>query len=173
MEFARGHFEQHVGARGRITVGDESWEVDGYGLRDHSWGPRWWQAPLWYRWLTANAGDNRGFMVSVVAGRNGSVRRSGVIFENGEYTPITSASIETEWVTEDRYHNLVRCVAETPRGQVKIDGRVRSLIPLRNRRGDEMTRISEGLTAWRWEGLTGYGMSEYLDQIIDGRPVGD
>src|SRR5438445_3576999 len=73
MEFARGHFEQHVGARGRITVGDESWEVDGYGLRDHSWGPRWWQAPLWYRWLTANAGDNRGFMVSVVAGRNGSV----------------------------------------------------------------------------------------------------
>ena len=26
--------------RGTITVGADSWDVDGYGLRDHSWGPR-------------------------------------------------------------------------------------------------------------------------------------
>jgi len=45
--FARGHYEQHVGARGVIRVGDEEWALDGYGLRDHSWGPRFWQAPWW------------------------------------------------------------------------------------------------------------------------------
>ena len=52
-----------------------------------------------------------------------------------------------------------------------------NLIPLRNRRtspeGEQLvTRISEGMTEWRWNGRTGYGLSEYLDQIVDGQPVG-
>ena len=35
------------------------------------------------------------------------------------------------------------------------------------------TRISEGLTRWRMEdGREGWGLSEYLDQIIDHQPVG-
>ena len=36
-----------------------------------------------------------------------------------------------------------------------------------------MTRISEGMTRWELEdGRIGYGLSEYLDQIIDDQPVG-
>lgn len=173
MEFARGHYEQHVGGRGTIALGERSFSIDGFGLRDHSWGPRYWQAPLWYRWLTANSGPDSGFMVSIVAGRDGGVRRTGMVFENGGYTPITDAKIETEWETEDRYHNKIRCLATTPDRDLEITGTVRSLIPLRNRRGGELTRISEGLTDWSWEGNAGYGMSEYLDQIVDGSPVGD
>jgi len=52
------------------------------------------------------------------------------------------------------------------------------MIPLRNRRttpdGEQLTtRISEGMTRWQVEGVgTGYGLSEYLDQIVDGVPVG-
>ena len=63
-EFAKGHYEQLVAGTGTIRVGDEEWDVDGYGLRDHSWGPRYWQAPWYYRWLTANFGDDFGFMAS-------------------------------------------------------------------------------------------------------------
>ena len=44
-EFAHGHYEQLVSARGSITVDDEEWVMAGFGLRDHSWGPRTWQAP--------------------------------------------------------------------------------------------------------------------------------
>ena len=52
-------------------------------------------------------------------------------------------------------------------------GEVLSLVPLRNRRDDKITRISEGMTRWRMaDGRVGYGLSEYLDQIVDGRPVG-
>jgi hypothetical protein len=47
-----------------------------------------------------------------------------------------------------------------------------SFIPLRNRREGKVTRIGEGLTEYSWEGKTGYGLSEYLDQIEDGQPVG-
>jgi hypothetical protein len=36
-----------------------------------------------------------------------------------------------------------------------------------------VTRISEGLTRWTTsDGRVGYGLSEYLDQIVDGAPVG-
>lgn len=38
--FAKAHYEQHVAAKGRFTVGDEVFEVSGFGLRDKSWGPR-------------------------------------------------------------------------------------------------------------------------------------
>ncbi len=95
-----------------------------------------------------------------------------MIFENGGYTPITDAKIETEWTSDDRYHDRIRCIAQTPDREVEIEGRVLSLIPLRNRREERVTRISEGLTEWRWEGKVGYGLSEYLDQIEDGQPVG-
>ena len=55
----------------------------------------------------------------------------------------------------------------------EITGSVLNLIPLRNRRttpeGEQLvTRISEGMTEWHWNGRSGYGLSEYLDQIVDG-----
>ena len=58
-----------------------------------------------------------------------------------------------------------------------VDGKVLSLIPLRNRRetpdGQQLnTRITEGMTEYHCDGHIGYGLSEYLDQIIDGKPSG-
>ena len=55
-----------------------------------------------------------------------------------------------------------------------------NLIPLRNRRDERVTRISEGLTRWELDralgddptATVGHGLSEYLDQIVDGNPVG-
>jgi hypothetical protein len=77
------------------------------------------------------------------------------------------------------YHQEIAATFRSTRtGQEwKITGKVMNLIPLRNRRttpeGEELlTRISEGITQWTTQdGRTGFGMSEYLDQIIDGRPV--
>ena len=54
----------------------------------------------------------------------------------------------------------------------KLLGEVMSLIPLRNHRNGAMTRISEGLTRWTTDDRVGFGLSEYLDQIVDGLPVG-
>jgi hypothetical protein len=177
-EFAKGHYEQHVGARGSIRLGDADWEIDAYGLRDHSWGPRFWQAPWWYRWLTGNCGEDFGFMLSIIASREASPRRGGIIFADGAYHPVKHCSIETGWRGDDHYHETITAVAATEEREYRIAGTVKSLIPLRNRRtapdGERMvTRISEGMTEWRVEGVgTGYGLSEYLDQIVGGVPVG-
>ena len=177
-EFAKGHCEQHVGARGEIVVGSERWEIDGYGLRDHSWGPRYWQAPWWYRWLTGNCGEDFGFMLNIIASRDGRRTRGGTVFVEGEYTTVQHCTIATRWRAEDSYHQTISALARTEEREYRITGNVLSLIPLRNRRatpdGEQLvTRICEGMTEWQVEGVgTGYGLSEYLDQIVDGTPVG-
>jgi len=175
--FARGHYEQHVGARGEIRVGDEAWPIDGYGLRDHSWGPRFWQAPWWYRWLTGNFGEDGGFVVSIVTRRDGEQMVGGVWLENNTYEPLERVELDTTWRTDDLYHDRIRATVATAADEHLIEGTVRSLIPLRNRRtspdGERLiTRISEGMTEWRVDGQVGFGLSEYLDQIVDGHPVG-
>ncbi len=176
--FARGHYEQHVGARGSVRVSDHEWSIDGYGLRDHSWGPRFWQAPWWYRWLTCNVGADFGFMLSIITGRDGRRRRSGMVFEGGAYHLVKDCRVTTEWDGPERYHQRIAASARTDDREYRIAGRVMNLIPLRNRRttpdGQTLTtRITEGMTEWKVEGRgTGYGLSEYLDQIVDGLPVG-
>ena len=58
--------------------------TDGLGLRDKSWGPRYWQAIWWYRWLTVNLGPDLGFGCTI-AGREGSEEReAGVLRRVGE-----------------------------------------------------------------------------------------
>jgi len=77
-----------------------------------------------------------------------------------------------------RYQTALRSHVVTESGAAyDVEGRVISLIPLRNRRttpeGKELTtRITEGMTEYRCDGQVGYGLSEYLDQIVDGRPSG-
>jgi hypothetical protein len=177
-EFARGHYEQLVGARGSIRVGEQEWDVDGYGLRDHSWGPRYWQAPWYYRWLTANFGADFGFMGSRIARQDGPGTRGGFVWENGELHLCDDFSIATEWQGDDHYHQAITATLRSKDKAWDVRGNVLSLIPLRNRRHDPegnllVTRISEGMTEWRLDdGRVGFGLSEYLDQLIDGRPVG-
>src|SRR5262249_58400528 len=129
----RGQWEQHGGAWGGGRVGDEEWEVDGFGLRDHSWGPRYWQSPWWYRWLTANFGEEFGFVISIVTSREGGQRIGGVVLEDGEYRTIDDAKIETEWRGADSYHQERRAVAHTADPHYEIEGSALSLTPPRNR----------------------------------------
>jgi hypothetical protein len=178
-EFAKGHYEQLGHGQGHITVGDTTWPIDGYGLRDHSWGPRYWQAPWYYRWLTANFGSEFGFMLSRIARRDSDGTRGGFVWDGERMHLCDHAELSSEWSEGEPYHERIDARLRASGGEGAdplewhVTGRVLNLIPLRNRREGLVTRISEGLTEWTLEdGRTGYGLSEYLDQIIDGQPVG-
>lgn len=183
-EFAKGHYEQLVEATGTIRVGEDTWQIDGFGLRDHSWGPRYWQAPWYYRWLTGNVSRDFGFMASRVARRDGPGTRGGFVWEDGTLHLCDHVEVSTETRGDEQFHQRVTAVIRSSRSdrEWRITGDALGLIPLRNRRQTPegewlMTRISEAMTRWTvhsgpYEGSTGYGMSEYLDQIIDGAPVG-
>jgi hypothetical protein len=175
-EFARGHYEQLVSATGSITVDDEEWAMAGFGLRDHSWGPRTWQAPWYYRWLTANFGAEFGFMASRIARRDSDGFRGGFVWDGEEIVPTQGTTVRTDWTTDGSYHRTVdvefRSAKDGDDRSWQVHGEVLNLIPLRNHRNGAMTRISEGLTRWTSGDRVGFGLSEYLDQIVDGLPVG-
>jgi len=174
--FARGHTEQHTRARGSIRVGDETFPIDGLGLRDHSWGPRYWQAIYWYRWLPMNFSEDFAMMISITCRPGEAPRAGGMVLRDGEYVMIRNARIETVY-DEHQCQETLRAWASTDEREYEVTGRVMSLIPLRNRRhtpdGEELvTRITEGMTEYTCDAQVGYGLSEYLDQIVDGEPVG-
>jgi len=122
---------------------------------------------------------NFALMLSIVSpdGSGEKVRRAGMVLEGDEYKLIDDCRIETIWDESD-YQTGMRCWARTSDGnEYEIDGEVISLIPLRNRRktpdGENLlTRITEAMTRYRCNGEVGIGMSEYLDQIQNGRPTG-
>lgn len=174
--FAKAHYEQHTTSSGVIRVGDETLEISGIGLRDKSWGPRYWQALSWYRWLPISFGPDFAMMMSIIGDDEGGARRGGMVLVDGEYHPIRHYEIESEW--DDRgYQTAMRCRAQTDHDTYEVEGEVISLIPLRNRRtapdGTQLvTRITEAMTRYTCNGERGIGMSEYLDQVVDGRPIG-
>ncbi|MDO8389952.1 MAG: hypothetical protein Q7V57_05650 [Actinomycetota bacterium] len=183
-EFAKGHYEQLVEATGTIRVGDREWQINGFGLRDHSWGPRYWQAPWYYRWLTANVDRDFGFMASRVATKDGPGTRGGFVWENGQLHLCDHVELRTVTRGDEAYHQSIEGLIRSTKSdrEWRFTGEVIDLIPLRNRRqGPDgqwlTTRISEGMTRWTvqsgpFAGRVGHGLSEYLDQIIDGGPVG-
>jgi hypothetical protein len=173
--FAKAHYEQHTAVTGTIRVGDEAIELEGLGLRDKSWGPRYWQAISWYRWLPMVFTPEFAMMLSIVDNA-GSQRRGGMVLDGDEYHVIRECQVESDY-DDDGYQTAMRCRARTDHAEYDVTGEVISLIPLRNRRttpdGDQLhTRITEAMTRFECAGHTGVGMSEYLDQIVDGRPVG-
>jgi hypothetical protein len=166
-DFARGHFEQHGQATGRITIDGAQHEIAGFGLRDRSWGPRTWQALERYRWLTMNFGPDAGIAAALITERTGREVHGGYVYRAGEPNrPIERVEIETRY--ENDLHSGVTAILHPAGGPPeRIEGRVMTMVPLRNRRGGVTTRIAEGLTEWSWGDRVGYGWSEYLDHPND------
>ncbi len=177
--FARGHTEQHMAITGTVTVGVERFDIgDGLGLRDHSWGPRFWQNIWWYRWLTVNLGPDLGFALTLSGSEEDPDARRvhGFLYDverNGDnrWVAIREGAL-TSTYDDDFFPTANHITVSTDDHVYEVDGDVWSNIPLRNRREGMVTRITEGMTRWRCGDRTGAGLSEYLDQIIDDTPVG-
>lgn len=174
-DFSLGHFNQHSRARGEICVGDRTWTIDGHGWRDHSWGARYWQAIYYYRLFIANFPNGDGFMLLKITNCDGKVRREGVLLVDGRYEEILDLDVSTEWNDrQDPAH--VRLGVLTAKRKARIDGTILTLAPLRNRRKADgqvlVSRIAEGFTRFDWNGMTGQGMTEYIERIEEGRLAG-
>lgn len=162
-QFARAHTEQHMRVSGRLRLGDEpALDFSGWGLRDHSWGPRYWQATPSYRWITGNFSDDLGMIIRT----NGKGEGGGLLQEKDQLTRITKATLETEYQEGTNYHTSLRAALEMEDGTKRLlEGRVMGYIPLRNRRAGSNTHVGEGMTEYTLDSEhIGYGLSEYLDQ---------
>ena len=162
-EFARAHTEQHMRVQGQLQLGDEApIAFEGWGLRDHSWGPRFWQATPSYRWITGNFGDDLGMIVTT----NGQGQGKGLFQKGDELVRIEEARLETVYEPGTAFHRSLRAELKTEAGDLHVlEGRVMGYIPLRNRRSGKNTHVGEGMTEYTLDGeRVGYGLSEYLNQ---------
>ena len=168
QSFARAHFEQHMRVTGSLEIEGERFEIAGFGLRDHSWGPRYWQAIHSYEWLTLNFGPDLGAMISIIQRDAAGKERTagGVLVRGMEMERLVDATIDATYEPNGLYHEAITARVKTESGQeLTVTGQVKSFIPLRNRRGEQVTHIGEGMTEWRLGDRTGYGLSEFLRQV--------
>jgi len=165
-EFAKAHYEQHMHVTGTLSIDGQTTLVDAYGLRDHSWGPRYWQAIKSYRWLTCSFGPELNIMVSEVRPSEDTRMQNGVVIRDGKVERVTSVDIDSSFEDGTSFHRAMKASLGLESGEtVVVEGEVKGFIPLRNRRAGMVTHIGEGMTEYRCLGRTGLGISEYLDQI--------
>ena len=132
-EFARSHTEQHMKVFGKLMLGGTEMNFSGWGLRDHSWGPRFWQSTPSYRWITCNFGDDLGLIITT----NGDGIGKGLFQKGQTLEKIEAASIETEFDSESGFHKKLDAELRLENGQVRHLPNVKAYIPLRNDVGSE------------------------------------
>lgn len=180
--FARGHYEQHMKGEGKVTIGDDAFPLNGFGLRDHSWGPRYWQNLYWYRWLPLVFSEDLAVNMSIVQMASGRQHIWGMVYDTRDgsepvYDLIDTAALSSVLDDRDQAQSQTFSLKTVSGRSYHISGESLSLIPLRNRRQTDsgewrQTRITEAMSRFQCDGMTGYGMSEYLDQMVEGLPVG-
>jgi hypothetical protein len=172
--FAPHHYEQLAVVGGQVCAGTRTVSIGGHGLRDHSWGPRSWQAPWFYRWLHGSC-DGFGFMVAYFGDPDGTSRRGGFIFNGGALHACSDIEISTDRGA-DGYPQAIEVRAQAGGRRWRLRGDALAAVPLRHRGNDQTpsTRIVETTMRWRTDaGTELHGMAEYLDQLRDAQPVGN
>lgn len=148
---------------GSVAVGgNEAESIEGYGWRDHNWGPRNWQAFPRHAFYTANFGDDSGFVLFKTEGGLGYFMHDGpdTAFE------VTALDMVTEYKEDGREPRSVRADVTLENGERHtIEGHQAGFIPLRNRRGDVTTHLGYSLWKYQLDGKRdGCGIAEHLSQ---------
>ena len=167
-DFTPNHYEQFCGVVGAVRIGEEEFEVRGHGMRDRGWGPRSWGAPSYYRW-TFGCTEGMGFAAGVL-GRDGGARNGGFVWAGDDIQMLDGVEIRSTY-DGDAVATVTLELIGADRSW-SVTGEARNAVPLRHRRGDTVTRILETSVLWSHEGRRMLGIAEYLDQMVDGEPIG-
>jgi hypothetical protein len=95
------HHEQNTRATGTITVADKTFEIDGYGFRDHSTGPRDFSNIGGDRfWGFVSPTTGRGFQGLKVWKRSGELEISSAAYTIDDTFEIINGGIELTGITD-------------------------------------------------------------------------
>jgi hypothetical protein len=170
---AIGHYQGPCAVGGWVEVDGERRDVAGLGFRDHSWGPRKWQGPRYWRWVSCMVDEGFGFVGWCTRIGDERPAGNGMVMRGGEVALVTAVEIESEYGPHPHYPTSMRIALTTDSGDVlRASGSVFANVPLRSRRDGVTARLAEVICRYEVDGRTGYGISEYHDLILDGVPAG-
>ncbi|OBH11044.1 hypothetical protein [Mycobacterium sp. E1747] len=169
------HFDQMMRTSGTVTLRGEELRVDGYSIRDRSWGEARTEDPTGLsgiHWLVAMFGDDYAVHVTGLedpstaqwrnrfdedAGLSQKMNR-GWVWRDGRLLTVTSARIETEWDTTGRRQAAHRVVVIDETGaEHRLHGEIRAAAPWHTWSNVHM---SIGLARWECDGRVGHGDSQ-------------
>lgn len=183
---AYGHFEQSGKVTGQISLGDQTWQVTGYGVRDKSWGPRDWgagqrkegdqatpptfstdEAPNpFVNWFSMNFGPDSALGGAGFRHPNGEIRGGGWIQRDGKSRRLNDVMITTEYNAGSIIHDKLRLTGTIEGGEeIEITGKVLNVCPTKVPMPGGATFINEGLAEFEWNGKKGYGIAEHWHAV--------
>ena len=170
---AVGHYQGPCSVQGWIEINGDRKKINGLGFRDHSWGPRKWHGPSWWRWISCMVDEKNGFVAW--SQKIGEVRSPGhgMVLRDGHFERVNRVEVESEYGPAPHYPESMRVRLWTEAGeQIEATGEVFHNVPLRNRRDGQIARLAEVLVRLQFGNAVGYGISEYHDRMVEGVPAG-
>lgn len=151
---------------GSVDIGGAAAEtIQGYGWRDHNWGPRNWQAFPKHAFYTGNFGDERGFVLFKTDGGMGYFMHEGP----DRLYQVTGLDMVTEYMEDAREPTAMRAEVSLDNGATHmLEGEKVDFIPLRNRRDNVTTHLGYSLWKYQLDGKEeGFGIAEHMSQSQD------
>jgi hypothetical protein len=172
------HYQHMAHVVGTATIDGTTYEIDGRGAKDHSWGPRNWHAKIFLRWIICCIDDDNGFMLIRSAGPTAE-RHSGFMWADREFRVVDGFELRSHYA-DTPHHELLRAEVVVRAGDVEWSavGVPQGYLPARHRQtnpeGEEaVLRLVKHPTDWQLaDGRTATGHLEYHDLMVDGVPVG-
>ena len=169
------HFEHFGRVSGTVRIAGIDAIINGYGIRDKSWGPRTWKlkandfpcAPgvprTSYKWLAAPFGRDLSFGLSAGADDQGVHRGGGLLVRDGQNKLISDVVVVTEYIPGTLMHKSIHLIGKVEGEKFECHGDVINHCPTKILRADgTATFVTEGLTRWRTpDGRETLGMAEY------------
>jgi hypothetical protein len=168
-----GLFDGHIDEVGRVTgtvrVGDRTYEVDGRGSKDHSWGVRDWGKPKGWRWVDMLFEDGPELTVWRATFDGSNWLDDGAIYLEGAAEKITSFAESVTFVPRGDGERPASWEFEIASENHRVRGRGEMicvaplLFPFRMADGAR-GMLWNDRTVFRCElddGRTGYGSAEF------------
>ncbi|MDZ7727347.1 MAG: hypothetical protein U5Q44_03650 [Dehalococcoidia bacterium] len=170
---------------GSLRVGDDSWEIEAYGVRDKSWGPRTWQprsrssgqsqgagqgsagGPRPFTiWFSGNFGSDMAFG-GAAGRRDGEMRGGGWIFRDARNLGLSDVTITSEYESGSLLHSAITIRGTDEEGKDhQFEGDLVTVTPTKIPTPGGVTLVNEGLARFRREdGAVGYGIAEYWHSV--------
>ena len=165
-----GHIDEVCTVRGSLRVGDRTYEIDGRGSKDHSWGARDWSRPQAWRWIDMLFEDGPEVTVwrATFDGRrwidDGAIyvdsrtaEKVTSFAESVQFAPRPRADYPASWEFD------IASANQRLRGRGEMISVAPLLFPFRTREGTRGVMWNDR-TVFRCElddGRTGYGSAEF------------
>lgn len=167
------HYEQMYRVSGTITVDDRTFTIGGFGLRDHSRGPRDLSGWGTHVLMGGAFPSGRAFGAFKVVARDGTVRlEDGYVYEDGNYrralkiehTELTDVHATPGENVTVRLHlddgEVVELTAQTVTAALLTFQGAADGGPGVDRADPEGTVLMEAFPRWEWDGEIGGGIFE-------------